>query len=226
MMRKMGYTLLRNLPLTLQIALVTHHNNRKIVLILNPQNLLLEGHDFLETLTAGDAVDQEESFTRSHVLLSHRRVFFLTSGIEDIEQRYFFIDHALFAVGICVGSVSSWEVDRGPGEVRRCTFDRGIIFIDEMTLYQLNRQARLSDSTTTNNNEFILSQKLHVQKKKGGYVSQLSFGRRNPSSRVNSLPWRPCLCWIDESNHFVIRLIDQVRSSASLDAETCIAIDG
>jgi hypothetical protein len=43
---------------------------------------------------------------------------------------------------------------------RGCTFNCGIIFIDEMTLYQLDCQARLSNSTTAHNNELILSQKL------------------------------------------------------------------
>jgi len=52
------HTLFRNLSLALQITLVTNHDNGEIILVLHPQNLLLERHDFLETLSARDAVDQ------------------------------------------------------------------------------------------------------------------------------------------------------------------------
>jgi len=79
------HTLLRNLSLVLQITLVAHYDDWEIILILDSQNLLLERQDFLETLPARDAVHQQEAFTRSHVLLSHRRVFFLARGIKDIE---------------------------------------------------------------------------------------------------------------------------------------------
>jgi hypothetical protein len=77
-------TLLRHLSLTLQITLVAHDNDREIILILDPQNLLLERHDLLEALSTRNAIHQQEAFTGPHVLLAHRRVFFLACGIEDI----------------------------------------------------------------------------------------------------------------------------------------------
>ena len=40
------------------------------------------------------------------------------------------------------------------------TFNCRIIFIDEMALYQLNCQTRLSDTTTAYNDELVLSQEL------------------------------------------------------------------
>ena len=52
------HTLLRNLSLVLQITLVPYHDNWKIILILDPQNLLLERQDFFETLSTRDAVHQ------------------------------------------------------------------------------------------------------------------------------------------------------------------------
>ncbi len=52
------HTLLRNLSLVLQIALVAYHDNWEIIFILDPQYLLLERQDFLETLSARDAVHQ------------------------------------------------------------------------------------------------------------------------------------------------------------------------
>ena len=55
-------------------------------------------YDLLEALPRGDAVHQQEAFTRSHVLLSHRGVLLLPGRIEHIEQRYLVVDHALLAV--------------------------------------------------------------------------------------------------------------------------------
>ena len=49
-------TLLRHLSVALQIALVTHDDDGEVVLVLYPENLLLEGHDFLEALPARNAV--------------------------------------------------------------------------------------------------------------------------------------------------------------------------
>jgi hypothetical protein len=45
----------------------------------------------------------------------------------------------------------------------RCTFNSRIIFIDEMALYQLNRQAGFSDSTSAYDDELVFSQELHSQ---------------------------------------------------------------
>lgn len=47
----------------------------------------------------------------------------------------------------------------GRGRVSH-TFNRRIIFVDKVALDQLDRQTRLSDTTTTDNNELILAQKL------------------------------------------------------------------
>lgn len=43
------------------------------------------------------------------------------------------------------------------------TFDRRIIFVDKVALDQLDRQTRLSDTTTADNNELILAQKLQQE---------------------------------------------------------------
>jgi hypothetical protein len=43
------------------------------------------------------------------------------------------------------------------------TFNRRIIFVDEVALDQLDRQTRLSNTTTTDNNELILAQKLQEE---------------------------------------------------------------
>lgn len=68
------------------------------------------------------------------------------------------------------------------------TFNCGIIFIDEMTLYQLNSQARLSDSTTANNDELVLSQKLFRQE---SHDQQWTSGNTSFENMYWSLPLRP-----------------------------------
>jgi len=42
----------------------------------------------------------------------------------------------------------------------RYTFDRRVILVHEVTLYELYRQTRLSDSTITNNDQFVFSHEL------------------------------------------------------------------
>lgn len=43
------------------------------------------------------------------------------------------------------------------------TFNRRIIFVDKVALDQLDRQTRLSDTTTADNDELILAQKLQEE---------------------------------------------------------------
>lgn len=65
-------TLLGNLPLALQIALVSYHRDWEVVLVLDPQDLLLECHDLLKRLPRRDGVDEQETLACAHVLLPHR----------------------------------------------------------------------------------------------------------------------------------------------------------
>lgn len=73
--------MLGNLSVALQITLVADKDDGEVVLVLDAQDLLLEGHDFLEALAAGDAVDEEEALAGAHVLFSHGRVLLLAGGI-------------------------------------------------------------------------------------------------------------------------------------------------
>lgn len=43
----------------------------------------------------------------------------------------------------------------------RQTFDCGIVLVDKVALYQLNGEAGLSDTTTTDHDELVFSQELH-----------------------------------------------------------------
>lgn len=63
-----------NLPLILEVALVGHDNDGKVVLVFDPENLLVECRDLIEAVARGDAVHEEEALARAHILFSHRSV--------------------------------------------------------------------------------------------------------------------------------------------------------
>jgi hypothetical protein len=87
-----------HLTFSIQIALVANDNDGEVVLVLDAQDLLLECHDFLKALSRRYAVDEEEAFAGSHVLLAHGRVFFLAGRVKHVQQRNLFVNHALLAV--------------------------------------------------------------------------------------------------------------------------------
>lgn len=97
----MNRTLSCDFSLTLQIALVTDDDHGEVVLVLYSQNLLLECGDFLKALARRDGVDQQETLSRSHVLLPHGRVLLLAGSVENVEQSDLLIDDALLAVRVC-----------------------------------------------------------------------------------------------------------------------------
>lgn len=69
--RRSGITLLGDLSLAFQIALVAYNDDGEVILVLDAQNLLLEGHDLFEALSARYRVDEEETLARSHILFAH-----------------------------------------------------------------------------------------------------------------------------------------------------------
>lgn len=128
-----------NLSLILEIALVSHDNDRERILILNTEDLLMESANFLKRIAGGDRVNEEEAFTSAHVLLAHSPVFLLTSRVEDVEQRDLIIDDALLAV-----------------RVLNCR----VVFVDEMALNELDSEGRFTDTTPADNYQLILPQEL------------------------------------------------------------------
>jgi hypothetical protein len=97
-----GHTFCAHLPLALQIALVANDDDREVVPVLDAQYLLLKCDHLLEALPGCDAVDEEEAFASSHVLLAHCGVLFLTGRVEDVEERNLIVDDALLTVRICM----------------------------------------------------------------------------------------------------------------------------
>lgn len=97
--RSLG-TLFRDDTVLLQIALVTDNNDGEIVLVLDAENLLLEGHDFFEGLTRCDRVDEQEALAGAHVLFPHCRVLLLACRIENVQESDLIVDNTLLAVGV------------------------------------------------------------------------------------------------------------------------------
>lgn len=64
-------TIHAHLTLILQITLVGDNDDRELIHILNSENLLVEGTDLLERVPRSDGIDEQETFTRPHVLLAH-----------------------------------------------------------------------------------------------------------------------------------------------------------
>lgn len=93
-------TLLGDYALLLQITLVGNHNDGEVVLVLDAEDLLLEGHDLFEGLTRCYRVDEQEALAGAHVLFPHCRVLLLTCCVQDIQQSDLIVDHTLLAVGI------------------------------------------------------------------------------------------------------------------------------
>lgn len=152
------HTLPGNFSFALQIALVSHNDHGEVVLVLDPQDLLLEGCDLFETLAGRDGVDEQEALACPHVLLSHGRVLFLAGGVEDIEQRDLVVNDTLLSVRVCGrGSIDAARTDWTGVQH---TLDCWVVFIDEMTLDQLNRKTRFTDTTAADNHQFVLSQEL------------------------------------------------------------------
>lgn len=61
----------RNLAFVLEIALVGDEDDGEDILVLDAEDLLVEGRDFLERVARGDRVDEQETFASAHILLTH-----------------------------------------------------------------------------------------------------------------------------------------------------------
>jgi len=72
-------------------------------------------------------------------MLSHSLVLILTGSIENVQQGYLVVDDALLAIRV---------------------FDSWIPFEDESILDELDRESRLSDGSTTDDDELVLAEEL------------------------------------------------------------------
>lgn len=61
----------RNLTLVFKIALVSNEDDGEEVLVLDAENLLVKGRDFLKRVAGCDRVDEQEPLAGAHVLFTH-----------------------------------------------------------------------------------------------------------------------------------------------------------
>jgi len=127
---------LGDLSFGLEIALVATDDEGHLVGVLDSEDLLAEGRNFVEGGARGDGIHAEETLSSPHVLVSHGAVFFLSSGIEDVEEAGLVVDGDLLSVGV---------------------LDGGIVLVNEMVLDELNGEGRLPDSSSSDNHEFVFS---------------------------------------------------------------------
>lgn len=128
-----------NLALVFKVALVGDDDDRERILILDTENLLMEGANFLEGIARGDGIYQKEALARSHVLFAHCPVFFLSGGVQNVEKCDLVINNTLFTVRILNGRV---------------------IFIHKVALNELDGESGFPDTTSANDDELVLSQEL------------------------------------------------------------------
>ena len=114
-----------DLAVVLEIALVGHDDNGEVVLVLDTENLLVEGGDLVKAVPGGDRVDTEETLPGAHVLLPHGRVLLLAGGVEDVKEGDLLINHTLLPVAVLNGR---------------------IILVHEVGLDELDSEGRLADT--------------------------------------------------------------------------------
>ena len=138
-----------------QIALVAQDDHGVAVFVLDAQNLVAERLDGLEGGTASNRINNQEALARSNVLVAHGRIFFLASRVEDIQQADFAVDFDLLAVGVFNGRII-FVHEMILGELSGVRFEKGC-----GSTY-LNGQGRFTDTTITDNDEFVQEGLGHV----------------------------------------------------------------
>lgn len=103
-------------------------------LIFDARNLTAEPLYAFKSCSGRNRVDEEETFAFANPLISERRVFFLTSGVEHFEHAWLIIDDGLFAIRI---------------------FDGGIVGLDEMIETELDGQSGLSYTSISEHDELV-----------------------------------------------------------------------
>jgi hypothetical protein len=80
-------TIHAHLALVLEIAFVGNDDDGERVLVLYSEDLLVERRDFFKRVAGGDRIDEEEAFSCTHVLLTHRTVLLLISKYTKVSKR-------------------------------------------------------------------------------------------------------------------------------------------
>jgi len=60
----------------------------------------METRNFLEGSAIAEGEDEQETFSRPHVLLAHGRELILSSGVQDVQPGHGVVHHQLLGVGV------------------------------------------------------------------------------------------------------------------------------
>lgn len=116
----------RDFAHVIQIAFVTNENHWAFIEFFYVKNLVVELSLNLFKSRAGcNRVDEHEARAVAHVLIAHSRVFFLTRGIENVQQACFIIANDLLSVAI---------------------FDGGIVAVNKVIVDELNRDGTFANA--------------------------------------------------------------------------------
>lgn len=76
------------------------YSRDKIFCVLDSFGEAIDGLSFSEGLSVNDGVDYEETLSRAHVLISQRRVLFLASSVQDIQQTSLYVQDTVTSITV------------------------------------------------------------------------------------------------------------------------------
>lgn len=76
------------------------YSRNKIFCVLDSFGEAIDGLSFSEGLSVNDGVDYEETLSRAHVLISQRRVLFLASSVQDIQQTSLYVQDTVTSITV------------------------------------------------------------------------------------------------------------------------------
>lgn len=124
----------RHNALVVQVGFVSHHQHWEFIAILDAQDLLMELVHLVEAGVIGYCEYQQETFPRTHVLLSHGAEFFLSSSVQNVQLCRDVVDNAL----LCVRILNGW-----------------IIVGYEVALYKLYSNCGFSNTSSSHYDELV-----------------------------------------------------------------------
>jgi len=87
-----------HLPLVLQVALVADDDEGHAVTVLYSADLVSQIRNIIECRVGCNRIDQHKPLSASHVLITHRSQFLLTSGVQYLKHTGLTVDFYLLSV--------------------------------------------------------------------------------------------------------------------------------
>lgn len=70
-----------------EVSLVSNHQHRELVPVLDSQDLFVEAWELVEAATVCHGEDEQKTLTRTHVLLPHGAELLLSSRVQNCEWK-------------------------------------------------------------------------------------------------------------------------------------------